>query len=70
MNRMSKLELQESLSHKTEAELIESITKLTETYSENLATLTSELLTRQMQNAGCGRCLGAAFGDCDSCPRR
>ena len=48
---MNDLEYQESLAKMTIPELIESITGLTELYTEYLAILTHEILIRSMQQA-------------------
>ena len=47
----SKLEQQEALAKMSVPEIIEAMTKLTETYAAELATLTHELLIRAMELA-------------------
>ena len=48
---MNDLELQERLSEMSIPEIIESITSITEIYTEYLAALTHEILIRAMQQA-------------------
>lgn len=49
---MNDLEFQENLMKLTDAELLEEVNRLTESYSHKLALVTEELRIRQMQGEG------------------